>query len=381
LLDRTVGFAVRLWQPDGVGLTYWAGDAQRPGEGDRRWHSDVRMHVASVSKLVTAMAMTRLLDDYGISPDAPILPYLPHYWGRGADVDKVTFAHLMNHTSGFFNPGDDDSSYGVLKAQIARGMFLIGQYRYQNTNFSMLRVLLATINGDVPANTWLAGQSEDDNDSLWEHLTIEAYRRYLNDVVLGPSGVVGPTLTHPGDGALAYTFPPVAAGWNSGDRSATGGGDGWHMSANDLVWLMRQFHRGSTVVRPALADQMLNRGFGFDWVEKTPAGTIYGKNGRWSNGANQLEQSTVFFLPHGQYVVVLANSPITAADQSLIKLVRDAFVAHLVPVDDHSRIDVNRPPFRLGDDHTRIELDPPPIRLDERDHIRIGPRLRDHLNP
>jgi hypothetical protein len=38
------------------------------------WTSGVPMHVSSLSKLITAMAMTRVLEYHNISPDAPIWP-------------------------------------------------------------------------------------------------------------------------------------------------------------------------------------------------------------------------------------------------------------------------------------------------------------------
>src|SRR5580704_10177935 len=44
--------------------------AKRPQDGNENWTSDVQLHVASVSKLITAMAMTVLMAEKGISPDA-----------------------------------------------------------------------------------------------------------------------------------------------------------------------------------------------------------------------------------------------------------------------------------------------------------------------
>ncbi len=373
LNGKCAGCVIRLLEPGGIGLTSWTGYARMPGpDGDQLWNSDIRMHVASVSKLVTAMAAARLLADYDISPDSPIQGYLPGYWSRGVDVHKVTYAGLLTHTSGFFNAGESDSDYGQLQAQIGRGVYGVGTRRYENTNFSMFRVLIATITGDVPANLYLAALSRDDNDRLWEALTIRSYRNYVNAVVLAPSGVVGPTLEHPADAALGYGFPVSGAGWNSGDRSPDGGGDGWHMSADDLVQLMRSYHRGQTVVSNARADEMLRRGFGIDWIEQTSAGTIYGKNGNWSNPSGQQEQATVYFLPHGMYLAVLVNSPITAMNSSLLRIVRDAFVKNLVLADAHDQVDLDPPRFPVPDDNTRIDLDPPRFPLPD-DNTRIDP--------
>src|SRR5438270_9352138 len=74
--------------------------SKTPVDGALGWTADVPMHVASVSKLITAMAMTKLLEDHNISPDARIWPSLPPYWVRGPGVDQLTFRHLLTHTSG-----------------------------------------------------------------------------------------------------------------------------------------------------------------------------------------------------------------------------------------------------------------------------------------
>lgn len=39
-----------------------------------------------------------------------------------------------------------------MKSQIAAGTCNIGQYSYQNVNYGLLRVLLATVNGNVPVD-------------------------------------------------------------------------------------------------------------------------------------------------------------------------------------------------------------------------------------
>ncbi len=68
--------------------------AKEPLDGSEAWTPDTRMHVASLSKIVTAVAMTRLLDGAGISPATPIIDYLPRYWVKGPNVDQITFAEL-----------------------------------------------------------------------------------------------------------------------------------------------------------------------------------------------------------------------------------------------------------------------------------------------
>lgn len=74
--------------------------SRTPPDGGVPWTADAQMHVASVSKLVTAMAMTKLLYSRNISADARIWPWLPKYWQQGPGVERLTFRHLLTHRSG-----------------------------------------------------------------------------------------------------------------------------------------------------------------------------------------------------------------------------------------------------------------------------------------
>lgn len=115
------GYALRLLEPNGPGLTMQSGKARNAADGDLPWTSDVRMHVASVSKLVTAIAARKAMADAGVPGGTAIYPFLPLYWRRGPNVDEVTFDMLLTHRSGFYSPVTDMATYGDLKGQIARG--------------------------------------------------------------------------------------------------------------------------------------------------------------------------------------------------------------------------------------------------------------------
>ena len=81
----------------------------------------VRMHIASCSKLITAIAMTRTLAAHNLPASTPIIDYLPTYWAKGPNIDKITFAQLMTHTSGFRVTGSD-TFYRIMKTQVAAGV-------------------------------------------------------------------------------------------------------------------------------------------------------------------------------------------------------------------------------------------------------------------
>ena len=282
--------------------------SRTPADGSVPWTADAQMHVASVSKLVTAMAMTKLLYSRNLSPDARIAPWLPKYWQQGPGVDRLTFRHLLTHTSGLVLADEaGPSDFQFMKDQIAIGT--VGKPGYRNLNYGLCRILISTI--DAP---YLFSLIPGATDAYWDVTTIRYYSRYVSDNVFAPAGVAS-TFEHPADQALAYTFPPNAAGWSSGDLSTMSGCVGWHLSVDDLLRVMAAFRRRGVIVDPARAQAMLDRQFGLDVKRDTPLGRIYAKGGFWSfDGGRFVEQSNAFFLPKGMELVILANSPLCAPD-------------------------------------------------------------------
>jgi len=328
LAANTSGYVMQLrqgGQPIASAQVNWA---QRPSDGSEAWGQTVRMHVASVSKLITAIAMTRTLAAHNLPASTKIIDYLPTYWAKGPNIDKITFAQLMTHTSGFRVNGSD-TFYSIMKAQVAAGVTSanLGVYSYQNMNFSLCRILLPVMNGTIPANTMFPPAVQD---QTWDFATINAYAADVAQHLFQPAGVSGPAFTHPNTDALAYSFPP-GAGWNSGDLTSDAGGTSWHMSVGDLLDVMGCFRRQDTIMSPANAQKMLDASFGIDLIQATPLGALYNKNGLWRSGAMQTEQSLAYFLPRDMELVVLANSPIGTADQFFRDVVTNIYLDHIKP--------------------------------------------------
>ena len=104
----------------------------------------------------------------------------------------------MTHTSGLaFGATNSRSDFEWMKSQIATGTTHIGEYSYQNMNFGLCRILLATINGNIPVDWtlpewlgWLFGN--EFTDSFWDLITIRAYASYVAGRVFAPANVTGP---------------------------------------------------------------------------------------------------------------------------------------------------------------------------------------------
>ena len=333
LNSSTAGYSLRLRQN---GSTIAAVDwncAKEPQDGSESWTADIRMHVASCSKIVTAIAMTKLLNDKNMAYDTTIVDYLPGYWTKGPSVNQITFAELMTHTSGLaFGDTSDRSDFEFMKEQIAAGTTKIGQYSYQNMNFGLCRILISTINGNIPVD-WtppLKFGTGSLKDQLWDWITLSAYQAYVNANVFDPAGVFGPTLTHESADALAYNFPVAGNGWNSGDLTTMAGGAAWHMSVDELLNVMGTFRRSGTIMTAADAQTLLDDHFGIDWPVTTLLGTYYAKNGMWSDGSGHKEQSVAFYLPLEMELVLLVNSPVTSMDSFLYTVVSNAYTENIV---------------------------------------------------
>jgi hypothetical protein len=278
LQDVVAGYVVELRQSGKPVYNATWQFAKRPQDDGGRgepWAPHTQMHVASVSKLMTAMAMTVLLGDNNISPDAPIIDYLPDYWAKGPNIEYIVFRNLFNHTSGLSPSSNDPVDFSQMQSAIAGGidlpepgvlnLFGLGHYNYQNLNYGLCRILLAVINGNINKNTVFPIDDGAINDALWDVATIRAYEAYLQAKVFTPSGVVDATLDHPSTCALAYREPDdTEAGWNSGSMQESCGCDGWHLSVDDLLNVMGEFRRRSGILPPDAAQEMLDNGFGVD---------------------------------------------------------------------------------------------------------------------
>ncbi len=325
--DNVAGYALRIGKNGQTIYTLQWNWAQTPSDSSLGWSPGRRMHIASVSKLMTAIAMVDLLEQKNISYDAKIINYLPTYWQKGPNIDDITFRQLLTHRSGF-STGTSSSNYQFMKARVAAGFSsgMNGSYDYENMNFGLCRILIAVINGNINKTTMFPVFI---NDVAWDIVTINAYTQYVDQKVFSPAGVSGPSLGKPNNPARAYAWP-VGGGWNSGDLKSMAGGAAWHMSINELLAVMHTYRRTNKIVPPSKAQTALDAGFGVDRITTTSAGKLYGKNGLWRDGNQRTEQSDVLFMPDGMDIAVFTNSPIGPNAASLRNLVRDLYIANIV---------------------------------------------------
>ena len=325
--DQVTGYAMQLRKNGAPVYTLIWNWAKTPTDGGQGWKLDTRMHVASVSKYITAVAMVKLLDSKGISLDAKIINYLPAHWVKGPKINQISFRNLLTHTSGF-STGTSSSNYTFMKQNVANGVAGVGGSDYENMNFGLCRLLLAVINGNIPQN-FNAGPL---TDQVWDMVSINAYKNYCQTNIFNPAGVANASFVPlPAyKNALAYKFPHNGEkGWNSGDLSSMAGGAAWRLSVDDLLKVMDHVRRRNTILQAGRTQQALDAKLGIDIIKSTPAGNLYSKNGSWSSGGRS-EKSVIFFMPEGMELVLLVNSKISANDWSIRGIVQDLYIDNLV---------------------------------------------------
>ena len=87
------------------------------GLADRTFHVPLSnssvYHIASVTKLFTAVLILQLCEEGKLSLHEPVHHYLPDYPGKGGD--EITIHHLLNHTSGLPNMDTTSSMESALR--------------------------------------------------------------------------------------------------------------------------------------------------------------------------------------------------------------------------------------------------------------------------
>lgn len=316
-LSTTVrGYALQL-RKDGVTIfTHEYNKARAPKDGDVRMTVNTRMHIASMSKLIASMATVKALEDKKLPWETKIGSYLPAYWTVGSNVADITFKDLMTQR-GFAVPESSSDGcgcrgdYETMRSVVAGGVAATRERRYENVNFSILRVLDSILTGAVSRGSvyqiQIAGQPNS-ADAIWDIRTTDAFLAYVNAKVFAPAGVsaVG-TAPNGASGALAYQNVTDEEGWDSGELATQLGGVGFRMSVKEYLDVMDAWRRKGTIVPVATAQAALDAGLGLDNVRSTPAGKAYDKNGRWGKGGHS-EQTVGFFLPEGMELVVFTNS-------------------------------------------------------------------------
>jgi CubicO group peptidase (beta-lactamase class C family) len=118
--------------------------------------TDTRFNLASASKMFTAVAIAKLVEEGQLSYDDPIGTYLDTDWVSQEVGATVQVKHLLNHTSGLGHYWDDWDDYANTIRQLDDYKPIISDelafepgtdYQYSNSGYLLLGAIIEKITG------------------------------------------------------------------------------------------------------------------------------------------------------------------------------------------------------------------------------------------
>ena len=336
LAGNVVGYSLEV---GGLAPRY-GGLARTATDGSLAMEPDLVTDLASVSKTLTATGILQLLAKDSLTIDTPISSYIYSDWKQGANINLLTFRHLLTHTTGFAqtdsNCGTNGTGsgsgidYSGLEAIVAHGVpnaSYIGVPQYGNCNFALLRELMPALSGKS-----LLGYS---NGPARAKASSTLYINYMNAHVFAPVSVPTSECKPPaGFDILTYPFPAGATpGTDWGDWSLTCGSGGWVLSPDQLFRVVNNLATGATLLTKTERQQMITDSLGWDSAVRNDCPSPYVcKNGDLNDGSRYL-WTYAGILKCNVPVVLVVNSPLPSFYQNgedIIGLVKDAFNASTV---------------------------------------------------
>jgi len=317
---RATGYSFTIVE-DGQIAASGAAGVKRAGQA---FQTNTKIHVASVSKTVTAVAVLQLLEANNLSVYDSVGPWLPDEWVRGFgfwNKGGVRFIDLLTHTSGIQqtigknlttipNYGDVSiNSYDGLQALVANGIAAdwketecavkqddgtyapgdaansgsgFGVYCYKNANYGLFRILIPKL--------WQAVNPAVDHLELTDDLTAWLYMAYVAQNIWAPLEF-NASCYHLDEATRTHYFDaryPTAApktNWGEASMAYGCGPVGWHLSSVELAKFTTYLSHPEWVP----ADQRILSVANRDLMDQLNLG--------WSAGANSGDEAGIFW--HG----------------------------------------------------------------------------------
>ena len=283
------------------------------------WTPDTRINLASVSKVVTAVAYLSLYQAGAL----PLADYFYPYLARkvptvGSGVDTVTAQDLLTMKSAMVRNGTlNGDLWTFLNTYLQQGLVQDATPGvtsvYSNTNFTILQGLIDLAVPNLPPPT---------NEPPYTD-----YVNYVQRAVLAPMGIDTSKFTAKPDprptATLYYSGASDLARGNYWPPISFVAPGGWVAPAGELLKFLIGV-RNNTVLSPQLTDRMFTESLGW-YTRNGRYGQYYHHNGGLFNGANPRQglSTGVVHFTNGYDAVLLTNSP----HKGIIKLMVQAFEA------------------------------------------------------
>lgn len=300
---------------------------------------NTRIELMSATKPITAMATLKALHEAGVSVDAPVRAYLPASWAKGKGFKllgpKVTFRHLLTHTSGilqaFQDPNIDQTGWGNtwagLEPIVAQGVTpnVAAGPQYKNANYALLRVMLPKL--------WAKAGGPQTAITAANHGY--RFKDYVNAKILAPAGVAPTSCWSGFDSTAAHVYNKGNLGIGgtlieySTNPGECGGHRGLHLSAADLTRLTSALRQGNAVLPAAVRAEMFAGRLGWSPDSNLPSkktAGIWWHGGDGFFGGGREVHTCVMNAPQGYQLSLIMNSQ-RPGNRSQCRILLDAVQA------------------------------------------------------
>ncbi|MEP6596114.1 MAG: serine hydrolase [Ginsengibacter sp.] len=227
---------------------------------------DHRYNPASVTKVITAVAILQLLDKNNLTIQDKIWTYLPKHWLIPNSIKQISFRQLLRHTSGIrFDPGNTldnirtSIEHGINLADTAIGCPPGAVNCYLNINYAICRVLIAYLDGYTP-------NTIPYNNSIEEAVISRRFTDYMQKNIFDKLSISNVSCAPPANGGtLFYPFPTgTYNGTNYGDWTLIGGPAGIQLSTNELSTFLLQLRISTILLSKNMLQIMDDNSLGWD---------------------------------------------------------------------------------------------------------------------
>ena len=275
-----------------------------------------QFRIASITKTFIAAEVLKLAAQGQIHLDDPLSLYLPDT----SYGDVVTIRHLLSHRSGYFDPIHDDPNFipdlaehmdrqwtwaDMLKLAFQHDLFFVpgGSYRYANTNYMLLGLVIENITGK-PLGEALASD-------LMIPLGLDHTLYTMPETDTSRTNLVPGYITHPltGETIVSTSIPYGTIVSASADTMISN-------AADLLKWSHALYGKDALVLEPAFQEEMLtfdvmsSYGLGVFQFD-TPIGKSFGHGGDTAGYLSLME-----YIPDQDLSIVI----LTNADAPYINL-------------------------------------------------------------
>jgi len=293
-------------------------------QGQMPLTKDTMYGIASVSKMVTAVAVMQLVDQGKINLDTPVVQYIPEFTMKDERYKQITPRMLLNHSSGlngssFRNAGllEDNDTYAhdTLLKQLAEQTLKAnpGAYSvYCNDGFTLAEILV-------------------------EHVSGMDFTSYLHRYITEPLGMANTKtpLDVLNTAKMAGLYYPTYAGQAPNQTLNTIGSGGIYSTAEDLARFSQIFTGGAeqvlsgqsvaamaqdeykTPLWPDDADNSLEYGLGWDSVNLYPF-SEYGMKALTKGGDTAFYHSSLVVLPEQNIAAAVVTSGGSSMNNQLL---------------------------------------------------------------